>query len=72
MRKAYVATVQLLVLADEAEEASDLIFGLLESPEASFILDWGYPRFGGQRLYPALWGWGVVDPDQYEAGSFLS
>lgn len=71
--KAYVATVQLLVLAESAEEASLLILGTMEdlSTEEPRILDWGYLKLGGHRLYPTEHAISPVDPEKYHEGDFL-
>ena len=69
-RRAYVATVQLLILADSDAEAMDAVSGILSDYEMSSgtLKDWAYLRIGGQLLGPFET---TIDPDSYEEGDFV-
>lgn len=73
MAKAYVATVQLLVLADSHIEAvdaiSELLSGTVEASHDTFLLDWAYLKLGGCYLYPTPYPV-PINVKKYEEGSF--
>lgn len=52
MPKAFVATVQLLLKADDWEDACDAISAVLTDSDAPYLLDWNYYRLGPQYCYP--------------------
>ena len=75
MAKAYVATVQLLIVADTLEEAYDAIGGILSDYEMAYgaLKDWAYLKTvdsKGNEYFP--------DPveveidEDYEEGDFLA
>lgn len=69
MRKAFIATVQLLIEADEEGYACDAVSELL-SNERNEIIDWGYIQVGGQYLSPAPKV--IPDAEHYEEGAFMN
>lgn len=69
MRKAFVATVQIVVHNVNSDaEASDAISGLFEFSDPKWILDWAYLKLGGQHLYPTE----DFYQEPYAEGDFLS
>ena len=69
MAKAYVATVQLLIVAESDAQAMDAVSGILSDYEIEGALkDWAYLRLGGQILSPTE---RYIDEDDYEEGDFL-
>jgi len=50
----YVATVQIMVLAKNQDEANEVFQSLLTqgAMHEGTIFDWGYLKVGGQYLYP--------------------
>lgn len=61
-----VATLQVLVDAEDDPAACDILSSLLSDSE--FITDWAYVKIGGQYLGPTEF---LIDPDTYEEGDFL-
>ncbi len=62
----YVATVQVLVEAEDEAQACDAISALLERAP---VRDWGYLQVGGQHLSPSST---LIEVDTYEEGTFLA
>ncbi len=61
----YIATVQVLVEAEDEAKACNSLNALLERAP---IRDWGYLQMGGQRLSPTGT---MINVDAYEEGTFL-
>ena len=51
MRRVYIATVQVVVVARDVDDACDGISVMLS--DSNFLIDWGYLEVGGQRLSPS-------------------
>jgi hypothetical protein len=68
-KKAYVATIQVLIDAADYRQACDVLHGALtELDSENGILDWGYLRIGGQYLYPQE----TLVEEGYREGDFLN
>ena len=68
-KKAYVATVQLLIIAESDAQAMDAISGILSDYEMEGTLkDWAYLSVGGQLLSPTE----RYIEENYEEGDFLA
>jgi hypothetical protein len=65
VKRVFVATLQVVLDADGAAAASDLLSETLRNADG--ILDWAYLQQGGQGLYPTEHF--VSEP--YEEGDFL-
>lgn len=70
MAKAYVATVQLLIVAESDAEAMDAVSNILSEYEMAdgTLKDWAYLRIGGQLLSPTE---RYIDEENYKEGDFL-
>lgn len=69
MRKAYLATVQILVEAPCQEDATEIVSSVMRDKtyDGTFV-DWAYLRLLGQYLYPTERD---IDLDYYEEGDLL-
>ena len=68
MTNTYIATIQVVLrpdVVDSVDAACDWFSGLFSDNEE--VLDWGYLKMGGQRLYPSE---KLVDTDLYEEGDY--
>lgn len=70
LQKAYVATVQLLIVTETFEEACDGISSILSEYDMGdgTLKDWAYLEVGGQLLSPTPV---LFDFDGYEESDFL-
>ena len=66
MQKKYVATVQILVDAEDDSTACDGLSELLSHNK--FVVDWSYLKLGGQYCLPTE----RYIEDDYEEGNFIS
>lgn len=66
LKKKYVATVQIVVDANNEDEACDAISGVLDHEG---VFDWGYVKIGGQYTYPVEI---LINEENYEEGDFLN
>lgn len=68
--KAYVVTVQLLIVSDTLPEAHDAVRGILSDYEMAdgALKDWAYVRGGDGKIYMGL---PIKITEDYEEGDFL-